>query len=526
MSSHLLLHNISFLSGTSVVAGMTLLVLVYALRTNRLLTTPIITFILMNVAVLIFQISQILGVNTSDPALSKDILMFNLTDIFIQIFMTHWFLSVNGKEKDQRYPLIAVYVTGLALFFYFIAFPNMFLVNSIPKLYFPSFYEPGPAYFIMPLWFFLVGIYYFYEMTVAYRQATDPIQRNRLKYVFVAIFYGFVVGTTDFLLVFNIPFDPLISGLFGLYTVPLTYAILRYDLLDIRILAKRSFYFALAVAAVSLCIALINGLSDYVVLTQPEIPKWPFYVLSSLIVASSGAYVWKKMREVDMMKYQFANVIAHTFRTPLTEIKWALEPLRAEAAKLSAQSADALQTIELGNSRLVELTNLLITLDDNAAKAYIYTFSDFPIGKIAKEVMEEYTHLFSVRHISFSFRDDSAGAIVHADEQKIKYVLRIIMENAIRYTGEKDSISLSITAGEKSVKITATDTGIGIPKAEAPLIFTKFYRAKNALRASTDGSGIGLYLAKEIVERSGGSISARSEGEGRGTTLAIILPRA
>ena len=113
---------------------------------------------------------------------------------------------------------------------------------------------------------------------------------------------------------------------------------------------------------------------------------------------------------------------------------------------------------------------------------------------------------------------------VKIDENKFEQVIGNIIDNSIKYTPEGEiTVTLSRPDG-KTARLEVTDTGVGIDPDEIPKLFAKFKRAKGAEKVSVSGSGLGMYLAKKITEDHGGTISVRSEGEGKGTTFVVELP--
>jgi signal transduction histidine kinase len=522
LSTSLFVHNTLYLITGLINVILAIVVFMY----GRKRMTPILaSFGAFCLAVATFQISHLLGTNAPDAIVSRNILMFNLTDLFIGMFWTHWFLALVGKTWEQRAALRTIYATGLGLFVFFLLFPRLFLVESVPKLYFPFYYEAGQLYWVMVLWFFLVAVYYFYQMIVAYRAELDPVQKNRYRYVLLSMLYAFITGTTAFALVLDIPFDPLLSAFCGFYTIPLAYAIIKFELLDIRILAKRTFVYALIMILVGLVIAAANLLGDYFVTAVPNFPRWLISAFMAVIVGGAGIYIWRKARENDIAKYEFINVIMHKFRTPLTEVKWSTEIIHNERAALSPDAQQALDIIKQATSSVVELTNEMVSLSASDARLSTYSFSSFNLSDVITPLVEDYRHRFKVKKISLTvdlkFVSES---VVYSDPNKIKFAVEIVLNNALEYTLAGGAVKVSLSNIGDAVLLTITDNGIGISKATAPLIFSKFYRGENAKRTSTEGTGIGLYLAHEIVRRGGGTLTFTSAGEGHGTTFTMSLP--
>jgi signal transduction histidine kinase len=522
MSASLFLHNFIFIIGGITSICISLLVLFYS---RKKMTSSVATFALFCIAAAVFQISQVLGANAADAVTSRFYFMFNLTNIFIGIFWTHWFLALIGKVKEKRLGLGIIYASGLSLLVFFLSNPTLFLVNSVPKMYLPFYYEPGHFYFVMVIWFFFVAVYYFYQLGKAYLAEKDPVQKNRFRYVLASMVYAFVIGTTAFALVFDIPLDPLISSFCGFYVVVLAYAMVQYELLDIRILAKRAFVYALVMIAVGGVILIANAASNYATSIIPGFPQWVTPAILAIIVSSAGIYIWRKARENDIAKYEFITVIMHKFRTPLTEVRWASEVIAEERQVLSAQGQEALDVVEESTGAIVELTNVLVSLNDTDKRSYTYSFTTFSVAEILTPLIKEHRRRYTQKTISFV--TDTAAAeniLLYSDPGKIKFAIDILLTNALHYTQEGGTVSLSVSKNGPNVLLTFSDNGIGISKKVAPLIFSKFYRGDNARKASTEGTGIGLYLAHEITRRSGGTLTFTSAGEGKGTTFVMSLP--
>jgi len=233
----------------------------------------------------------------------------------------------------------------------------------------------------------------------------------------------------------------------------------------------------------------------------------------------------KKLQEIDKIKTDFVSVAAHQLRTPLTGIKWSyLALLEKETGPLNQAQKEivekGLETIDYTISVINDLLNTA-RLEEGKAE---FNFTVQPIGPIIKEIIDQHQPTIKEKEIQMEIDVPlSSSFSFKFDKEKLTVVFDNIIANAVKYTPPKGKISIKSFRREKDIQFKISDTGIGIPKKDIDKIFSKFFRSKNAVGFETSGSGLGLYVAKNIVERHGGTITLESE-EGKGTTFIITLP--
>lgn len=501
-----------------------LLALFIAFNKRRHYDSLSITFILMLVSVSVFQISHALGVVAGDADTSRQILMFNLSIVFIAIFMFHWFVALIGKEKELKNHLLTVYVTGLAMFIFFVIDPSAYLVESVPKLYFPFYYEPGPWQIIARVWFSIVLLYGLYKVFDAYRNTTDKIIKNRYLYVFISIFYGFAIGSSAILLVYDLPFDPIWSSLFGLFPIPLAYCVVKYELIDIRIVAKKSLISAVLIVFFSTLIVVANSLSNSILIAYPAVPVWLVPVVLSIIVLIIAITVWNWLKDSELLKYEFVSIITHKFRTPMTRIKWAAEKLQTSSG-IDSDDKELISAISQSNEQMASLINALTELSEADNSNFQYRPIVINLGKFVTDIIEKYQGRFSERDVDLMFNSSVNDPKVNADEAKLEFIITTLLDNALFYTTSGGTVTVSINATDRHVLLNVSDTGMGISPEDAQHLFEKFYRGSNARKVHTEGFGIGLYMSMAVARRFGGAISVHSEGLGKGSTFTLTLPR-
>ncbi len=346
--------------------------------------------------------------------------------------------------------------------------------------------------------------------------------RNRLKYFIVAIVYGYGLALLPELLLYDINVDPLLACLSGFYTVPIAYGIIKYDTFDLNIVAKRALGYALGIAAVTLFILFIGYANDTIDASIPTFPRWLLPLLSGGVAVGLGVVVWKKIKEVDVLKYQFIDVVTHKFRTPLTHIRWSVDNLRT--ATTEEEKNKSLDDIGEAHSKLYQLTDLLVGLSASDDSQFLYNYAPGNIQTVIKKTITTVESRVQEKKVIIENKVADNMPNVSMDQSRIQFALQMVLENAITYSSEGGSIIISAEAKRDVLILSVKDSGIGVSKEDMARLFSKFFRSTNASRAHTEGLGIGLYLSHDILKRHGGNLWAESEGVGKGTTFFFKLP--
>jgi signal transduction histidine kinase len=517
---HLIIHN-TF----GIASAFSLLCLIVFLLFNNIKKTANWTLALTAVAFIVFLVTHVVGSSVNDPELSRGILMGNISVIFISMFNFHCVMAALHREKEKRYMIIFVYVIGFGLSLFYLIFPQTFLLASVPKMYFPNYYVPGSLYWVSRVIFqIIVPLYFVYELIRAYRRSSDHIEKNRILYFGVSLSLGWIFGVIPVLLIYNIQVDPT-WGVFSaiLFLLPFSYAVVRYELLDIKIVAKRAFVYGVAVTVVGSVIVLFNSSNQLIESIYPGFPFWLMPIVLAFIAVALGVLVWGKLRDNDILKYEFITIIAHKFRTPLTESKWATEELLHE--EQDPQKRNNLKHIQQSNEKLVNLTGMLVDLaNTNKNTDSLYRLEKISLGDLVRSAVAGFDVRFKEKGILFSALYPASDIITLVDKERIMFAVQTLLENSRNYTPSGGKVTVALTQSGRKAMIRVTDTGIGIEKEELPRIFSSFYRTKKAQAADTEGFGIGLSLARSIINRYGGKIEVSSEGEGKGSTFTIVLP--
>jgi len=229
-------------------------------------------------------------------------------------------------------------------------------------------------------------------------------------------------------------------------------------------------------------------------------------------------------RAVDQAKTEFVSLTSHQLRTPLSAINWYAEMLLAgDAGKVTDEQKKYLEEIYQGNQRMVELVNALL----NVSRLELGTFAIDPkkidLIKIAKSAIDELKPQINKKeqNIKTNIADDLSEVVV--DSKLVRIIFQNLLSNAVKYTPEKGKIGLKMEKLEDDLLIQITDNGMGIPKAQQSRMFEKLFRADNVREKDTEGTGLGLYIIKSILDNTDGKIWFESV-EGKGTTFSFTIP--
>jgi signal transduction histidine kinase len=231
----------------------------------------------------------------------------------------------------------------------------------------------------------------------------------------------------------------------------------------------------------------------------------------------------EQLRELDKAKDEFISMASHQLRTPLTAIKGYLSMLlEGDAGEIKVSQYDFVNEAFSGANRMVGLINDLLNVSRMETGRFFLEPVEVDMERL---VNEEYKQLSNhAKEKGLKFINKTKGKIpkVWVDETKIRQVLMNFMDNALYYTTQ-GTVTVNLSADKKNVIFEVHDTGIGVPKNQQKNLFTKFYRADNARHVRPDGTGLGIYLAKRVMDDHGGELIFNSV-EGKGSTFGFRLP--
>lgn len=231
-----------------------------------------------------------------------------------------------------------------------------------------------------------------------------------------------------------------------------------------------------------------------------------------------------KEKEVDRMKSEFISIVSHQLRTPLTSLKWNLEILKDPKLKLNEQEKDkSIDNAIKANENIIELVNNLLDISKLEAGRLVLTKTPTKIEDLVNTAVAYYKDITAKKQITLNttFEKDLPEIIV--DPRLTYEIYSNLISNAVKYTPKGGNVNIKIYIKQQQLCTEITDSGVGIPLKDQNKIFEKFYRADNAKRQFADGSGLGLYFVKSVIESHGGTITFESV-ENKGSTFRFTLP--
>ena len=365
------------------------------------------------------------------------------------------------------------------------------------------------------------------------------IEKQQIAYVIFGTLISTIIGVvTNLIMPYLNHFSLNWMGQVGIIVMifSISYSILKHRLFSMKIIATQFIVFILCISFFVRTL-ISSSKSDFIINIIFLITT---IIMSALLLRSvmkevrireekeklvqDLAEANEKLKELDQLKSEFLSLATHQIRAPLTAIKgYSSMLLEEDFGVLPQKAKDSIETIMKSCQNLIDIVGDFLNISRIEQGRMVYEKSIFDIVELVKEVINELKPNIQNAGLSLELEIPNNFSVkVNADKSKIKQVIDDIIDNAIKYTVQ-GNINISIFKTIDKVKIAIKDSGTGIDPNEINKLFNKFSRTKDASKTNVTGTGLGLYIAKKMIEANNGDIKVSSDGVGKGTTFTIEL---
>jgi signal transduction histidine kinase len=338
-------------------------------------------------------------------------------------------------------------------------------------------------------------------------------------------------------LTFNVPIPPYFLPLFAFYPIIITIAILRYKLFNVKIISTELLSGCLWVVLLfrtllsdRLADQLVNGFvflftTLFGILLVKSVYKEVEQREKIQTLALDLEKANDKLKDLDQLKSEFLSLASHQLRGPLTAIKgYASEIIEGDFGPVPKNLENPVKTIFQSCDSLTDLVEDFLNISRIEQGRMKYEMTRFDFVELVNQVVNEIKPNIDNKGLELKTNMESQ-VFIFADKLKMKQIIGNLIDNSIKYT-PKGSIFVSVFKKDNKAVLSIKDTGVGVKKETIEHLFKKFSRAEDASKANILGTGLGLYLAKQIITAHSGRIWVESEGEGKGSEFFVELQLA
>jgi len=275
---------------------------------------------------------------------------------------------------------------------------------------------------------------------------------------------------------------------------------------------------------------IVSSVVSYLIAVRyigdPEIAAFAVIITTAVLFIISYIITrsFERLAEASQMKSEFIDVVSHQLRSPLTNLRWTVGLLAMEKAGGSLKEREEYFAILQENiKRMLELVNDLLIVSKIEQGVFPQRKQEISVKDLFLEMITGVKVYAEALNVKINFKPQSNLSKIFIDPSQLKLVIENLLDNAIRYSKSGGEVRIKIIRRGNKLFFEVKDAGVGIPEKDQKFIFQKFFRGENVVRKQTQGSGLGLFVVKSIVEKSGGKIWFESK-EGRGTTFYFTLP--
>lgn len=233
----------------------------------------------------------------------------------------------------------------------------------------------------------------------------------------------------------------------------------------------------------------------------------------------------KGLKRLQELKDEFVFIAAHELRTPVTAIRGYLSLIQEEKDRLEPSVQESLEIVWKANERLIELVHDILEIARSDAGRMTIEVAPTQIQENVQSVLDEIHPIADAKEITVEYTVTEQLPLVMADPARVKEIVMNFVSNAIKYNSAKGKVKIYHQVNADNVTTFIQDNGFGISAVNQKKLFEKFFRVKNKKTSHIEGTGLGLFITKELVEKMNGTVNVESAA-GKGSTFSFSLPIA
>jgi signal transduction histidine kinase len=449
--------------------------------------------------------------------------------IFIPFLFLHFCVFLTGRKFNKLFKANSF----LTLFFTLTLFIGNLFVKAVKPVtsfgYWPV--DTGQLYYPFLFWYSVNVVYGFVLLKKKLQEKDlDQNKRKQISIIYYGTMIGFIFGSVNFLLDFNIIFPPFHNFFVSGYLVFTALAIARYNLFEIRVILTEILVVATDIILfIQAFIAETLLLKVFGFLLFVIFSIFGYQLIRSVIreIELRGALelAYGELKKLDDAKSEFISIASHQLRTPLTAVKGYISMILEKSyGEVPDKMGQPLENVYASNERLIGLVNDILNISKIEAGKMEMEWEKASLQDLILDIINELKVKADAKDLYLKYeKPEIPIPDITIDKTKIRQVILNIIDNSIKYT-EHGGTTVKIQKPNSKVQIIVSDTGIGLEKEDIPRLFESFSRGRNGSIARAEGTGLGLYIARRFIEMHKGKIWAESEGKGKGSTFFIELP--
>jgi len=503
-------------------------------KINQWFSIFVLSLVLWCISMLIYRLS-----NNIQSAFLWAKVLYQVALFIPATFMYFTFTLPEGKIDVSKYIRIFLWLPPIILAI-LTAYSGQIItgVNFIPGQENQILW--GPYYLVYNIYFV---VYFAILFFVLFRKllSVSGITRVQIKFILLGTFIPSIFANVANLLLptFKIFY---FNWLGQVMTIPMVafvvYAILKHHLMSVKVITTE--IFSILVSLILLVNTLLSrSLNDFILnlILFLAISFFSVLLIRSVLkevksreelaaLSEKLQNANEELKKLDKAKSEFISIASHQLRTPLSIIKGFASMLEEGSyGQMNEKAKDILGKIGASSDRLTRLINDLLDLSRMEGGRMQFKWDFVKLDELVQSVVEELAPQAEKKGVNFKWLNQAPEKMfVRADKEKLRQVIMNLIDNAIKYTPKGFVEVKLVKTPENQARFSVKDSGIGMDQEEINLIFGKFVRGKKTPRLWTEGVGLGLYVARKILEEHKGNVWAESEGDGKGSTFLVEIP--